>query len=41
MEDKFVSISMHYDMLIDEGNNPVYDSYILKEYMTNQIGSIL
>lgn len=39
MEDsKFVSISEHYDMLIDENNDPVYDPKPLKEYMDKSDG---
>ena len=39
MEDsKFVSISEHYDMLMDENNDPVYDPKPLKEYMDKSDG---
>ncbi len=39
MEDcKFVSISEHYDMLIDENNDPVYDPKPLKEFMDKSDG---
>lgn len=27
------SCSEHYDMLIDEGNDPVHDSELLRDYM--------
>lgn len=37
-ESKFVSVSKHYDMLIDEGNDPLYDSILLKEYMDKSDG---
>ena len=39
MEDsKYVSIREHYDMLIDEDNDPVYDPKPLKEYMDKSDG---
>ncbi|MDF2542461.1 MAG: Methyltransferase type 12 [Herbinix sp.] len=37
-EYNFVSVSEHYDKLIDEGNDPVYDSKLLKEYMDKSDG---
>jgi ubiquinone/menaquinone biosynthesis C-methylase UbiE len=35
---KFVSISEHYDRLIDENNDPVYDPKPLKEFMDKSDG---
>lgn len=35
---KFVSVSEHYDMLIEEGNDPVYDPKLLKEFMDKSDG---
>lgn len=38
MDDNFVSVSEHYDMLVDEGNDPVYDPEPLKKYMDKSDG---
>lgn len=39
MEDgKFVSLSEHYDLLIDENNDPVYDPKLLKDFMDKSDG---
>jgi ubiquinone/menaquinone biosynthesis C-methylase UbiE len=37
-DNKFVSISEHYDMLMDEDNDPVYDPKPLKEFMDKSDG---
>lgn len=34
----YTDVKMHYDKLIDEGNDPVHDSEPLKEYMNNWDG---
>ena len=33
-------VKTHYDMLIDEGNDPVYDSELLKNYMDRWDGDV-
>jgi 16S rRNA A1518/A1519 N6-dimethyltransferase RsmA/KsgA/DIM1 with predicted DNA glycosylase/AP lyase activity len=39
MEDKrFVSAKEHYDLMVDENNDPVYDSRPLKEWMDKSDG---
>ncbi len=39
MEDKgFVSVKKHYDLIIDENNDPVYDPKPLKEWMDKSDG---
>jgi len=38
---KFVSAREHYDRLIDEGNDPVLDSPVLREYMDGWDGDAL
>ncbi|BCN30901.1 class I SAM-dependent methyltransferase [Anaeromicropila herbilytica] len=38
LDTEYVSVEKHYDMLIDEGNDPVYDSLPLKEYMDKSDG---
>lgn len=37
-DSKFVSVSTHYDMLIEEENDPVYDPKPLQEYMDQSDG---
>lgn len=38
---KYVSADAHYDALIDEGNDPVMDPPVLKEYMDGWDGALL
>lgn len=38
--DDFLNVCEHYDLLIDEGNDPVFDSEPLKEYMNKWDGQL-
>ena len=38
---KLVSVQTHYDLLIDEGNDPVLDPPVLREYMNSWDGDAL
>ena len=40
MKDFFVSIKQHYDALVEEGNDPVYDTKALKDYMSQWDGEV-